>query len=181
LAKRDRFLLLADAILGDRPGPLQYDARLPLAADVSFQPARETHEGFLVHRDRLLALVLPLALPEWREAEAGGGLGTAPGALHWQQRIAGRRLFCPLLFNLDRTRMKQPRTWRQLTVAESVRALPADVAVGYRVAIGRRQWLIYRSLAPRANRTLLAHNLSSEMLVGRFSRKGEVESLIEIE
>ena len=58
---------------------------------------------------------------------------------------------------------------------------PADVAVGYRVAIGRQQWLVYRSLAKPANRTLLGHNLSTEMLVARFDKSGEVESLIEIE
>ena len=55
------------------------------------------------------------------------------------------------------------------------------MAVGYRVAIGKKQWLIYRSLARPANRSLLGHNLESETLVARFDRRGEVESLIEIE
>jgi hypothetical protein len=31
------------------------------------------------------------------------------------------------------------------------------------------------------NRTLLGHNLVSEMLVARFDRDGEVETLLEIE
>ena len=77
--------------------------------------------------------------------------------------------------------MMRPVTWRQLTVGESLRAQPRDVAVGYRVAIGSRQWLIYRSLAAAASRTLLGHNLSSETLVARFARSGEVKTLIEIE
>ena len=69
----------------------------------------------------------------------------------------------------------------QLTVAESMKVQPADVAVGYRVARGGRQWLIYRSLAPPKNRTLLGHNLSTELLVARFTREGEVKPLLEIE
>jgi hypothetical protein len=66
-------------------------------------------------------------------------------------------------------------------VAEIWAKQPNDVAVGYRVAIGRRQWLVYRSLARLGNRSLLGHNISSEMLVARFHRDGEVEALIEIE
>ena len=66
-------------------------------------------------------------------------------------------------------------------MAQSLEVQPPEVAVGYRVAVGRRQWLIYRSLAARANRTLLGHNLSSEMLVARFKWTGEVEPLVEIE
>ncbi len=46
---------------------------------------------------------------------------------------------------------------------------------------GGHQWLIYRALASKGNRTLLGHNLVSETLVGRFRRDGEVESLVEIE
>ena len=60
-------------------------------------------------------------------------------------------------------------------------AQPADVAAGYRVAIGDRQWLIYRSLGPKANRTVLGHNLATETLLARFERSGEVESIVQIE
>jgi hypothetical protein len=66
-------------------------------------------------------------------------------------------------------------------VAESLKTQSPETAVGYRVAIGNRQWLIYRSLTPPRNRTLLGHNLSTEMLVTRFTRQGEIETLLEIE
>ena len=66
-------------------------------------------------------------------------------------------------------------------MGENLAIQPPDVAVGYRVMVGRQQWLIYRSLAPAANRSLLGHNLVSGMLLARFDRQGEVESLVEIE
>jgi hypothetical protein len=93
----------------------------------------------------------------------------------------GRCLFAPLFVDLKPRRLAKPLTWRQLTVAENLTVQPRDVAVGYRVLVGRAQWLIYRALATKANRTLLGHNLSSEFLVARFRRNGQVESLLEIE
>ena len=73
-------------------------------------------------------------------------------------------------------------TWRQqLTVAEQLLNQPRDVAAGYRVQFGKRQWLIYRSLAKAANRTLLGVNLSTEFLLARFGRDGEIETVLEIE
>ena len=72
-------------------------------------------------------------------------------------------------------------TWRQLTVAESLTPVPSDKAVGFRIAIGPQQWIIYRALANRSNRTLLGHNLATESLIARFGKDGEVTSIVEIE
>ncbi len=68
-----------------------------------------------------------------------------------------------------------------MTIAENLQIQPAEVAVGYRVQLGKAQWLFYRSLARRANRTILGQNLSSEFLAGRFGKDGTTEELIEIE
>ncbi|MHB8902693.1 MAG: hypothetical protein ACYC6Y_28370, partial [Thermoguttaceae bacterium] len=89
--------------------------------------------------------------------------------------------FAPLFLDLNARRMRRPGTWRRLTVAQSLEIVPANVAAGYRVMVGGQQWLIYRSLAAAANRTLLGHNLATEMLVARFDKAGEVQPLIEIE
>ena len=72
-------------------------------------------------------------------------------------------------------------TWRQLTVAEQRQNQPRDVAAGYRVQFGSRQWLIYRSLTPPANRTVLGMNLSTDFFLGRFGRDGETNTIVEVE
>jgi len=180
LARQDHFLLLADAILGRRRGALEYRGCLPLCPGISFQGAEQTREGFLVGR-KPRGSVLPLALPEWRVDVRTGELTQTEQGLELRQWCEGPRLFAPLFFDLDRRRMARRLTWRQLTVAESLEIQPSEVAVGYRVAAGKHQWLIYRSLAQKANRTLLGHNLSTEMLLARFHRCGEVEPLVEIE
>ncbi len=181
LAPRDRILLMADAVITPRPTQLEYRSHWRLGPGIVFRGARESCEGFLVARRRRRALVLPLALPEWRAEASTGSLAEVNGGLQLSQTARGRTLFAPLFLDLSPSRFRQAFTWRRLTVAERLRAVAEDAAVGFRVQIGDRQWLVYRSLAPRANRTLLGHNLSSEMLVARFGRDGEVNALLEVE
>jgi hypothetical protein len=192
LAREDRFLFLADAVLSPQPGNLEYRSILPLAPQVEFHGAEESREGFLVQGRattaggkpagrRPLAQVLPLAMPEWRAEPHDGELKMIPEGLELRQGTPRQRLFAPLFIDLDRSRFRRRMTWRRLTVAESLAPLPPDVAAGFRVAIGDRQWLIYRSLAARGNRTLLGHNLATESLIAQFGKDGEVTSIVEIE
>jgi hypothetical protein len=180
LARKDQFLFLADAVLGDRPHELSYRGRLPLAPRLTASTAAETRE-LLLEGHKARALVLPLALPEWRADGRGGSLAIEGGALELRQAGSGRRLFAPLWFDLSQGRAEKAFTWRQLTVAEQRQNQPRDVAVGYRVQFANRQWLVYRSLAEPANRTLLGTNLSTDFYLARFRRDGETDAILEIE
>jgi hypothetical protein len=193
LARDDRFLFLADAVLSPQPGDLQYRSVLPLAAGIEFRGAHESREGLLVDAPtetrrgkpdasaRPLAQVLPLGMPEWRAEPSPGELCASADGLELKHHSTGQRLFVPLFLDLDRKRFRRRMTWRRLTVAESLAIVPPEKAVGFRVAIGSEQWLFYRSLAPAANRTVLGHNLSSESLFARFGKNGAVTSIVEIE
>ena len=72
-------------------------------------------------------LVVPLALPEWRDAHAVGALSSGGGRLTLSQQAQGRNLCCPLFIDLDPRRVAKQRTWRQLTVAESLEIVGPDV------------------------------------------------------
>ncbi|MEZ6113695.1 MAG: hypothetical protein R3C99_22190 [Pirellulaceae bacterium] len=180
LARQDRFVLLADAVVGEAVGKIEYEVTLPLVDGIEFQPGEETTDGEL-HGQRVLATVLPLALSEWRCDSSRGTLTQQGRGLTLSQSIYGQRLYAPLFVDLVSRRAVRERTWRQLTVAERLRIQPPDVAVGYRVQIGREQWLFYRSLAPAGNRTVLGHNLSNEFLAAQFDGDGEVNSLVQID
>jgi hypothetical protein len=179
LARDDRFLLLADTLLAPSRATLEYRGTLQLAPDIAFRESCETRDGLLIGR-KPRACVLPLALPEWLADRSRGELTRRGAGLQLRQTGVGQALFAPLFLDLDRRRIGRPLTWRQLTVAESHRVQPAEAAVGFRVAIGRRQWLIYRSLTRPRNRSLLGHNLQSEIFVARFDRTGEVKPLVEV-
>jgi hypothetical protein len=180
-AREDRFLFWADAVLGAQPGRLEYRCTLPLAEGIAFEPAAETREGSLLG-GRRRATVLPLALPEWRAEPSAGRLSQVERGLELSQTAThARALFAPLWIDLAPRRLARRVTWRQLTVAEDRTIQPADVAAGYRVAVGREQWLFYRSLDECGNRTVLGHNLVTEFFAGRFGRDGVAEPLMEIE
>jgi len=180
LARRDGFLFLADALEGPRAASIRYDLRLPLADEVRCEWEGETREALLCN-DRVLSAVVPLALPEWRSARAVGELHTAEHALWSTMTCAAQRLYAPLLFDLVPRRAAGQRTWRQLTVAEDLQQVSPEVAVGYRVQFGYHQWLFYRSLAPRGNRTVLGQNLADEFVAARFDADGSLSPLIEVE
>ena len=185
LARHDRFMLWGDAVLAPSediaPGVLDSRLALPLGEGIEWQGAEHHCEGELHGRKRSLR-VLPLGLPEWRSAARWGRLESHGTTLELRQSTpAGRNLFTPLFIDLDRSRRKREYTWRQLTVAEEREIVPADVAAGYRVQIGTQHWLIYRSLFNHLSRTLLGHHLLHEFMVGRFNKRGTVDSLLAIE
>ncbi|HTN77936.1 MAG TPA: hypothetical protein VL096_21945 [Pirellulaceae bacterium] len=179
LARKERFVLLADAVVGDQPAQLTYRSVLPLPAGRRFLPSDETREGYLAGK-RTQALVLPLALPEWR-SESGGELQATEAGLQLTQAHHGSRLFAPLFIDLDPQRLRKECTWRQLTVAELLVIQPRDSAVAYRVQIGSEQWSVYRSLGPKGNRTFLGHNVVSECQVAKFLKDGSAEVILEVE
>jgi hypothetical protein len=182
LAKRDAVLFLTDVLLStsDAPRSLRHSLHLPWGRDVTWQPETETRDGHLVDR-KPRAAVLPLALSEWRADPRGGNLVGQQGRLTLTQESTGHALYCPLLIDLKPGRAKQDRTWRQLTVAESMAVVPRDVAVGFRAQSGDDQWIIYRSLGPAANRTVMGQNISGEFAAGRFPASGQIKAWIETE
>jgi hypothetical protein len=180
LARNDQFLFLADAVIGGKARSMQYRGRLPIAAGIEARPADKTREIELSGR-KTTALLMPLALGEWRVDRRAGEINVAERSLELVQQASAARLYAPLWIDLAARRQKKAFTWRQLTVAEHRQSVARDVAAGYRVQFGKKQWLVYRSLAERGNRTVLGHNLSTEFLIARFGRDGSVKPLFEIE
>jgi hypothetical protein len=182
LARDDEVLYLADIVVSvdGRARRIKHSISLPLVKEVAWQPESQTRDG-LLRAGETQAAVLPLALPEWRVDPRGGTLSEENGQLVLSQESSGRAMCCPLFFDLKPKRSAKERTWRQLTVAEWMEVLPRDVAVGFRAQSGRRQWLIYRSLGPTGNRTVLGHNIAGEFCAGRFRPNGNFKEWLEIE
>ena len=126
-------------------------------------------------------MVLPLGLGEWRSDGRPGGLLIHRRTLRLEQEAERRRLASLAVDDLYLCRIRRPLTWRRLTVGQDLAVVPDHLAVGFRIQVADRQWIVYRSLGPRGNRTLLGHNLSTESFIGRSTGAGEVEKLVEIE
>jgi hypothetical protein len=179
----ERLVLLADALVPRAGGSatvqdLRYRGTVALAGSLDCHPEQETRE-IVVSDTETRAMVLPLGLNEWRSA-GWGGLEAGDAGLALEQR-GGLRLYAPLWIDCDPRRIGRPRTWRQLTVADTRCNLPPHQAVGFRIQAGQEQWLVYRSLDLPRNRTLLGCNVSCEFLLGRVKRSGEVARTLEME
>jgi hypothetical protein len=113
----------------------------------------------------------------------GGTLTETDGTLVLRQKSAGKSLFAPLFFDLDANRLGKRYTWRQLAVGENLQRMREDEAVGYRIQLDQEQFLLYRSLTPnpKANRTLLGHNLIDDFCFARFDPETGVDPLIAVE
>ncbi len=183
LSKRDNVLLVADVVSAkDRtPHKLRHSFSLPLARRVVWLPETETRDGVLVANKQQTA-VLPIGLFEWRSDPRGGTLTSESGRLTLAEATTGRSLYAGLIIDLDPARSKKCRTWRQLTISEMLQVVPRDLAVGFRAQSGDDQWLVYRSLGPAGNRSVIGQNISSEFYAGRFKEEdGLVAEWIEIE
>jgi hypothetical protein len=180
LARNDRIALMIDTVLGKEPAEILYRSTLPLGPSVEFEAVADTRELEL-RSPATRARVLPCALGEWRSSPSGGSLEVVNGSLVSERSMRGTNLLAPLFFDIDPRRSQKPLTWRPLTVAENREILPADVAAGYRVQIGRQQWLVYRATAERSGRTVLGANTWSQFLLMRIKPSGKLETLLEIE
>ena len=180
LSRNDDFLIVADAILATEVGGLDYRCKWPLAPGVSGMQETETRELYLT-AGKIQSLVLPLALPEWKVARHNGQLDFDDDGLELRQNSSGRALYAPLVFDLSPKRSKRPRTWRPLTVAEQLKIVPNDVASAFRIQLDKQQWILYRSLGEKGNRTFMGENFNGELFLGSFDTNGQVKPLLQIE
>ena len=180
LSRNDDFLIVADAILATEAGEIDYRCKWPLAPGVSGMQETETRELYLT-AGKIQSLVLPLALPEWKVARHNGQLDFDDDGLELRQNSSGRALYAPLVFDLSPKRSKRPRTWRPLTVAEQLKIVPSDVASAFRIQLDKQQWILYRSLGEKGNRTFMGENFNGELFLGSFDTNGQVKPLLQIE
>lgn len=180
LPRKGRLAFAADLVRCSTAAQLTYRWSMPLAAGVTSAQSAETWEVQLTSRSASATLI-PLGFPEWKSATAKGGRFSATGELEYSLESMGRKtLYVPLFVDLDSRRTNKDLTWRNLTIGADRKAVGPHVALGYRVQIGKEQWLIYRSLTAPANRTILGHNLVSNFLFARFDAEGSVTPLVEL-
>jgi len=181
LFRKERLLVLADALIGTEEGQWQLRSSIPLAHGVRFDAAQKTREGFINLQGGQRCLALPLHLPEWRRQLAPGRFEAVDDQLNVTANTTKSRCVTPVVISLCNRHAKKPFTWRQLTVAENLDVVQRDVAVAYRFQIDKDQWLIYRTLADAARRTALGMHTLSDFFAGRVKNNGDLDTLVEVE
>ena len=192
LSKEDRFLFFADSVVRRDAGEIDYRLKMPLARGIDVIRENGTRELYLNRKGKgIQSLVLPLALPEWTSERCRGlfsvfkdeALGV--DVLNVEQTVMlpadGGALYCPVFFDLDPKRSRQKRTWRSLTVAETLDIVRPEVAAAFRVQVHEEQWIFYRALQSIGNRTFMGQNFAGDFFAGKFEKDGNVTELVQVE
>ncbi|OUT63829.1 MAG: hypothetical protein CBB70_13285 [Planctomycetaceae bacterium TMED10] len=179
LSRSDHFLVIADAIFCNQDSALQHRIELPLGEGVTVDSQEDTWE-LMLKSPNALARILPLGLAEWRTGCRNGKLGVKRRLISLEQ-TGYARAFVPLFIDLSPKRAGRQITWRQLAIGENRQNMPFNVAAGFRVQVGQKQWLIYRSLDRVIPRTVLGQNLLCEYHVSRFQSTGIAKPLLEVQ
>lgn len=188
LSLEDKCAWIGDVILPSDGGGHEFDysCRWPLAGGISTIAESETNEGYLYDGKKIRALVIPPALKEWKAERPtvttrAGSLELEDTSFTLSQSGTGKAMYVPLFLDLSPRRSKRPRTWRQLTVAEKLEIVPADVAVAYRVQVGKKQFVMYRALGDAQNRTFFGENVNTELFFGRLEKDRSMTELLQVE
>ena len=180
LLRQHDALFFADTLLGETTRRMEYQLDIRLADSVTGLPEGETTEMYLQGK-KIRSLLLPLGLPEWRAARTDDRFTCDGQSVRLRQSAVTRNLCAGLFVDLNPARSIKPRTWRTLTVGEELEIVGPDVAVAWRVRIGKQQWVIYRSLEGPGNRTFLGQNHLCDFFIGQFEKDGTVTELLTIE
>ncbi len=179
LLRRDEIALVSDSISSENDMELQYACKFPLAEGIKCIQESETREVYLAKK-RIQSLVIPLTLPEWKREKSPSHLIIEENNIVLEQTGRSRGMFAGMLLDLNASRSVQPRTWRRLTIAESLRPVAPDEAVAFRIRIGGQQWVIYRCLGEKRNRSFLGVNFADDFYVGSIFTDGAVKELLQI-
>ncbi|MCS7236741.1 MAG: hypothetical protein NZ899_00540 [Thermoguttaceae bacterium] len=180
LAPRDGWLLVAEAVTAPRDGEWQYRSLIPSTRGSTWRSVPRYTEGWIWAKGRAFCRALPVFASEWKAACSCRPIGIVNGWFQIAGGFAGRAFFAPVWFDLLRSRAGEAVTWRVLTVAEDRQIVPPDQAVAYRVQVGSKHWLLYRTLAPAKKRSFFGHQLVSDLLFARWDPEKDVLPLLEL-
>ncbi len=181
LSRRDHFALLADAVITGGAQRIDYRISLPLAGGVAAGFDTRTREGRLTTTGRA-ARVFPLGLPQDRVLGAAGRFQEHDGRLELTRAGAGWGLYAPLFLDWHPRRQAVAAEWRSLTVTELGKVVSPDRASGHRLRLGRRQWLVHKSLdTPEDARAVLGLHTRYESVIGAFGSTGTVDPIVMVE
>jgi hypothetical protein len=180
LARNDDWLFLADVVVGKGDERIEYRSRLPLVPNIEMAHDLATRSCRLTGAKQP-ARLLPLGLPCERIQGCSGQIADSEGRLEFRQTGIGA-IYSPLVIDWNPARSRRSAFWRALTVAQNGTAVPIRQAAGFRLQIGKQQWLIYRSLSRILEpRTVLGQHTMYETLIGRFGADGSVDPMVLVE
>ena len=180
LLREEHQLILNHAVHTQAVDDINYQISLPLAGAWNWEEDTATREAAFQSFDQRVR-VIPISSPQSRIAKSTGRVSANDSTFTVEQSGTGR-LFVSTVFDWSPKRTERPADWSPLTVAQNGNIETPDQAMGLRYRIGRDQWLLYHSLTVAdVPRTVLGMHTAYETVLARFTSKGEIEPVVEVE
>ncbi|MEW4489846.1 hypothetical protein AB1L42_17315 [Thalassoglobus sp. JC818] len=181
LLRQDHQLILNQSVRANEAKSLAFRSTIPIAASYEVEADSATREVALLAQGQRIR-VLPISVPQERTQKALGFASVEEGKLVVEQSSEASRLFVSTVFDWAPKRHFRPVEWNQLTVVQDGKIESQQDAFGARFRIGRNQWLMYHSLEePNIPRTVLGMHTNYETSFSRFTSKGEIDPIVEVE
>lgn len=181
LSLKDHLGVICESVTTkDADAVVRLTNHLPLAVDPLAVTNSITRE-IVLHADCVSTRVIPAWLEDDRLQHATGRCEKVDNALVSEGEGLGG-IAIPLLFDWHPERQALDADWNRLTVTEARSVQSPQTAAGFRVRIGKKQMLIYRSLRPAdVPRAVLGLHTTNETVYGRVKKTGEVAPLVLVE
>lgn len=181
LLRQESVLLLADSIRTPQARQIEWSRSVPLADGWTTEADSTTRELALVCGKKRVRL-FPWSSPQGRIDRSAETTSVQGQQLTVRTTASAPRLYAATLFDWSPRRKGDPVDWQRLTVCEDGRMVPPEDAVGFRLRIGRKHWLLYHSLLkPAIPRTVLGLHTASETVLARLDPDGDLKTLLEVE
>jgi len=181
LLRHESVLMLADSVRLPGPGQIEFRRSLPIQGEWNLEEDTLSREQALCQKD-LRIRVFPWSSPQMRMDRSDESTSLHNNRLELHARAQGRSLYTSTLFDWSEKRRETPVDWRRVTVAEDGQIISPEIAVGYWLRLGKKQWVLYHShQKPVFPRSVMGIHTLSETVFARLSSRGEVDIQVEVE
>jgi len=181
LLRNESVLMLADSVRLPEPGQIEFRRRLPIQRGWNLEEDTLSREQALCQQGIRVRL-FPWSSPQMRIDRSDESTSVHNHQLELHAHTQGRGLFTSTLFDWSEKRRETPVDWRRVTVAEDGQIISPEVAVGYWLRLGKKQWVLYHShQKPVFPRSVMGIHTLSETVFARLSNRGVVDVQVEVE
>jgi hypothetical protein len=180
LLREESLLLLGDSIRTPEGRRIEFERSIPLAGDWRTEEDSQSRELALMQGTARVR-VFPLSAPQFRLQRGDETTAVRDGILSVRAHANASRMYVATLLDWSEKRRDEPVEWQRVTVAESMAPIGPETAAGFRIRIGKKQWVLYHSLSkPAMPRTALGIHSLSETVFSQLKTNGDLATVVEV-
>jgi hypothetical protein len=178
--RSESMLILLDAVKSPGASRLEYRWGLP-ASTLEAVEAPTGTRSMVLSNGTAVFRALPVSLSADVREPSSGSVRLHQGRLDYQMMQPGGALVTALVVTGDHPPADERRPWRRLTVTSDQKVMTPAEASAFRLMLGDRQIVLYRSLVGTRRCSFLGHQTFYETYVGEIDASGKHEEWLAVD